>query len=178
MEIQETLTDAVSEAVAKASDPWLILGGDFNRYDMSIVSQMVPGLIIARSEPTRGDATLDYSFTNFDSLIERTETCFPIESEANKSDHKSVSYEAILTRPSSFAWETSEYLKVTEEGSIKFKNKIDAENWMDIQKLSPNVDEMTELFHKKLDRLISECFVWKRSRKKSCLLYTSPSPRD
>ena len=71
-DILEALTDAVSEAKAKADDPWLIIGGDFNRYDTSGVSLNVPELTQAVSEPTRGDATLDYSFTNFDSLIENT----------------------------------------------------------------------------------------------------------
>ena len=35
-DIQETLTDAISESIAKADNPWLVCGGDFNRYDMSL----------------------------------------------------------------------------------------------------------------------------------------------
>ena len=86
-EIMETLTDAISESVAKANDPWLVVGGDFNRYDTSNITQIIPQLARVHSSPTRGDATLDYSFTNFQHLIEKTTTCFPIESDHNKSDH-------------------------------------------------------------------------------------------
>ena len=43
-DIKEPLTDAKSEATAKANQPWLVLGGDFNRYDMSVLTQMVPEL--------------------------------------------------------------------------------------------------------------------------------------
>ena len=142
-EILETLTDAISESIAKADNPWLVIGGDFNRYDTSYVTQMIPELIKARPGPTRGDATLDYAFINFDTMIEKTKECYPVESYMNKSDHKSVSYESILTRPSSSAWETSEYLKVTSEGSKQFKNLIEAESWLDIQSLHPDVDAMT-----------------------------------
>ena len=91
-DIQEALTDAISEATAKANNPWLIVGGDFNRYDMNIVTQMVPELAVVATKPTRGSATLDYVFTNFNTYIERTETCYPIESDTNKSDHMSVIY--------------------------------------------------------------------------------------
>ena len=47
----------------------------------------------------------------------------------------SVTYDAILTRPATFAWETSEYIKVTREGSAKFKN----EDWNTVNKASPAV---------------------------------------
>ena len=94
------MTDPISEAKAKALDPWLVVGGDFNQYDTSRISQNVPELIKAKSGPTRGEATLDYSFTNFDSLIENVTTCFPVEREINKPYHNSVVYESILTRRS------------------------------------------------------------------------------
>lgn len=120
-DILETLTDAISEAIAKANDPWILVGGDFNRYNTSVISQTVPQLSKVDSEPTRRDATLDYTFTNFGQLIDKVQTCYPIESDHNKSDHMSVAYNAILTRPASFAWETSEYLKITSEGRADFR---------------------------------------------------------
>ena len=85
----------------------------------------------------------------------------------NHNNHLSVAYNAILTRPAAFSWETSEYLKITSEGSQEFKTLIGAEVWSELEKLHPNVDKMTETFHQKLDRMIGKCFVWKKSRKKS-----------
>ena len=43
-DVIETLTDAISEAIAKADNPWLIIGGDFKRYDLTTVTQLVPSL--------------------------------------------------------------------------------------------------------------------------------------
>ena len=54
-----------------------------------------------------------------------------------REDHMSVSYEAILTRSAAFVWETSEYLKVTMEGSTKFKEPISRETRSGIEQLKP-----------------------------------------
>ena len=75
------------------------------RYGTSYIGQMSPDLTVIPTGPTRNDATLDYTFSNFTSLVESAETCFPIESSTNKSDHMSILYEAILTRPATFAWD-------------------------------------------------------------------------
>ena len=74
-----------------------------------------------------------------------------------------------------FVWETSEYLKITTEGTEKFKLLVDAKAWSEVEKSKPEVDRMTEIFHNKLDGIISGCFKWKKSRKKST---DSPWVRD
>ena len=43
-DVIEALTDDISKAKAKANDPWLIVGGDFNRYDTSNIAQIIPDL--------------------------------------------------------------------------------------------------------------------------------------
>ena len=59
--MMEALTDAITEAKSKADSLWIILGGDFNRYDTTVIERTVPDLTKVESEPTRGDATLDLS---------------------------------------------------------------------------------------------------------------------
>ena len=59
-EIFESLTDAISEARAKANSPWLIIAGDWNRYDTSAISNAFPDLKKRETAPTRNDALLDY----------------------------------------------------------------------------------------------------------------------
>ena len=67
--ILETLTDAISEARAKSDSPWIVIGGDWNRYDVSYITTMYPDLIKIHTEPTRKEATLDYVFTNFNHSV-------------------------------------------------------------------------------------------------------------
>ena len=40
----ETLIDAVSEARAKANSPWIVIAGDWNRYDTSGISKAFPDI--------------------------------------------------------------------------------------------------------------------------------------
>ena len=111
--------------------------------------------------------TLDYSFTNFEEKIKSSEVCFPVESDTSKSDHNSVVYDCVLSRPATFAWETHEYLQMTPEGIEKFSELIAKESWDEVKDSSLGVDNMTQKFHDKLDWMVSKCFTWKRSRHKS-----------
>ena len=109
--ILESLTDAISEAKAKSDCPWLIIAGDWNRYDTRTIHTMYPDITVHKTGPTRGNATLDYVLTNFEAVIVRSQVCFPVELAKNASDHAMVLIESNLERPVSFVWETHEYLK-------------------------------------------------------------------
>ena len=131
------------------------------------MSKTYPDLIKRQTGPTRGDAVLDYSFTNFEQMIERSEVCFPIESTNSKSDHCLIVYESRLNRPATFAWETHEYIKLTEEGTRKFGDLIRNESWNSVLELAPDPDKMVSEFQAILDRYVSSCYSWKRIRRKS-----------
>ena len=120
--VMEILTDAISEARSKTDSPWIVVGADWNRYNTESLSTMHPDLVKVTTGPTRKDAVLDYVFTNFPNEITSKEVCFPLESDASKSDHNIVPIDSLLSRPATFSWETHEYLKVTKEGSDEFCN--------------------------------------------------------
>ena len=165
--IFETLTDAISEAKAKANSPWIVIGGDWNKYGTDSITRAFPDMQKHNTGPTRGPATLDYVFTNFENNIERLEVCFPLESASHRSDHGLVIFECLLQRPATFAWETHEYIKITKAGTEKFNNLIKAEKWESVTELAPQVDLMVARFQEILDLHMSECFVWKRIRRRS-----------
>ena len=128
---------------------------------------MYPELSKITTGPTRKDAILDYVFTNFPNEVLNSEVCYPLESSNKKSDHKIITYDCLLYRPATFAWETHEFLKVTEEGSEEFSRRIKNQDWSLVSSLAPNMDKMAEKFNLILDKHLSACFSWKRLRKKS-----------
>ena len=130
--MQETLVDAISEACAKADSPWLVIAGDWNRYDLSCIADSYPNLSMVETPPTRGDALLDYSFTNFP--VDKAEVSFPVESDNSKADHAIINYECMLERPASFAWETHEYIKLTDQGVKEFSERIKMQDWSQVKK--------------------------------------------
>ena len=92
---------------------------------------------------------------------------FPVESAENRpSDHGIVSYEAMLDRPADFAWETHEYLKMSQEGIDRFCTLIRSQDWSSVTN-TVNIDEKTKNFHDILDTHLKTCFIWKRVRRKS-----------
>ena len=48
--------------------------------------------------------------TKVEEKIKTSDVCFPVESDRSKSDHNSVVYDCVLSRPATFACETHEYL--------------------------------------------------------------------
>ena len=90
---------------------------DWNTYNTDPITKAFPDLTKRKTDPTRKDATLDYAFTNFKDNIQSSEVCYPVESNFNRSDHKLVAYTCMLSRPARFAWETHEYLKITDKGT-------------------------------------------------------------
>ena len=125
---------AINEARAKANSSWIITAGDWNRYDTSSVTKAFPDIQKRKTIATRKDALLDYSFTNFESDINLSEVCFPIESNiATKSDHNLVCYECILERSATFAWQMHEYVKITEEGTARFNGLLAKQDWRGVQ---------------------------------------------
>ena len=149
-QVLESLTDAISEAKAKSDNPCIVIAGDWNRYKTDLITTMFPDLTVHPTGPTRGTATLDYTFTNFEDFVVRSEVSFPIESEVNKSDHELVNYFCMLERPATFAWGTHEFMKMSDEGIERFCSLIRMEDWTKVKSCNGNI----------------------------CLLYTSPSPRD
>ena len=125
---------------------------------MSHITKTFPDLIKRETAPTRKGALLDYLFTNFEDQIVLSEVCFPIESSSDKSDHNLVCYKCLLDRPASFAWQTHEYIKITEKGKEKFNQLIRAQDWHSVTAAHPVIDTMVEEFQYLLSSLLSACF--------------------
>ena len=93
---------------------------------------------------------------------------FPLESEKDTVlDHGMVLVESLLSRQRAFTWETHYYMKTTLEGDGEFKALVQAEDWADVLLLSPDGNAMTAAFHNRLESFLSQCYVWRKVRRKS-----------
>ena len=93
-------------------------------------------------------------------------TCFPIESERTSSDHNLISYNCALERPATFAWISQEYLRTTPKGIEKFENLVKNQDWTPVSNCG-TADEKAEALNRILNEHLSNCFEWKRIRKRS-----------
>ena len=166
-EFFDVLTDAITQA-RSSSDGWISIGGDWNNRSLQPIQDLFPDILAVKTGPTRKNSTLDIFCNNFNNYVRKTEVCSPLEGELGQvSDHGIVLFEALLPRKAAFSWETHEYLKITEEGKNKFITDLNATDWSELKGLWPDEEKMTAVFQIHLDKLMNECFAWKRVRKKS-----------
>ena len=73
------ITDVVLEARRRYTDPYILVGGDFNQWD--IASALVDYIDIAETDvgPTRGDRSIDRLFSNFHRSVIESGTLPPLE---------------------------------------------------------------------------------------------------
>ena len=142
-----------------------------NGRDLTEIFRLFPDISRVVSSPTRKDAVLDITLTNYTQYVERVMVNYALESgDGKKSDHKVLQIDSVLPRPRAFVWEVHQYLKTSKEGDKRLVELIQQHDWASVEALAPNNHDMALEFHRVLAELMGVCY--------TCLLYTSPSPRD
>ena len=162
-------------------------------------------LKLAKTPPTRGRRTLDLIFTNFPDMVRSVGILPPLFSHQGvESDHFAVQVSARIPRVEQYTVQKYSYVKQTPEGDIKFAEHLRCADLDQIVR-QPNTDCMAERLHDLFREGIEKCYelrtttrksnqpqwinehvlkliAWRRAvfrrEGRSCLLYTSPSPRD
>ena len=116
--------DVVLEVKRRYRDPFLIVAGDFNQWEIGGAMSEFPDLREADVGPTRKDRVLDRIFTNFGRSQTEAGTVPPLEVEPGHpgaaSDHRVAFVRAELPRLCSFEWITHQYRYYNEESVVKF----------------------------------------------------------
>ena len=85
----ELLSDVVQEAKRLFRDCSIVVGGDFNQWQVQDLLQEHPSLTEVDHGPTRGDRAIDRTLVNFGRSIVESGTLPPLETEEGQvSDHK------------------------------------------------------------------------------------------
>ena len=79
------------------------------------------------------------------------------------SYHKILQIDSVLPCPKSFSWEVHEYLKTSKESDAKLLSLLRERDWGSVAILAP----LTVEFHRVLDELMLQCYLWKRVRRKT-----------
>ena len=129
----EYINDMIHSYKAKYQDPYIILAGDWNRADTDIAVGDFPGLLAVPTPPTRGDETLDITFTNFGNSIVEAEVCPPLLPDLGRQgrplDHNVILIQVQLPKSRKFRWMKYSYRKYTPEGDAAFGQWIVNHDW-------------------------------------------------
>ena len=113
-ECLEHITDIVLEVRRRYDDPFVVIGGDFNQWDIAGALEDYADLVESDVGPSRGSRRIDRLFSNFSGNVEAAGTLPPLETDdrSRRSDHKITFIEAVLPKKKSFKMLKYTYLSL------------------------------------------------------------------
>ena len=149
------------------NDPFVIVGGDFNKRDIKKATQDFPDIKPVHTPPTRGRNVLDIIATNANDLVVDCGVSEAIQSKDGvASDHKTVFCSLRMARVPEYVVEKYSYLHENQAGKNKFHDWMKKQSWQPVlEAVSPSdkVEALQALFREGE----SECFERKTRSKKS-----------
>ena len=118
------LEDTVREMKRIYKDPFVVLGGDFNQWEIQEVVEDFPDMNESAVGPTWGTRRIDRVFNNFGRSEIEAGTVPPLEVEPGRpgvaSDHRVAYIRAQLPRLRAFEWTTHQYRYYNPESVKQF----------------------------------------------------------
>ena len=151
----------------KYENPYVFIGGDFNRKSMSEATRDFPDIKIIPAGPTRNGSTLDILASNFNCQLIDQGTVDPISSDAGvESDHRTVFASFRMPRVPSYRVEEYSYNHISEEGDRRFEAWIRNQDWSLIKNSGQHPDEQVEILHAVFKKGMDQAYPVKRRKKK------------
>ena len=173
------IENVILELKKRYRDPYIVVTGDFNQWRVQDALLEYPDIREEDVGNTRKDKCLDRIFTNFGRSVKVAGTLPPLEVEQGEggcmSDHRIARISANLKRNRTFRWLNYTYCYYNQESVDKFGAWLSAFDWARIYDLVGS-NSKAEYYQAVVTRAMEEFFPLVTVR--SCLLYTSPSPRD
>ena len=113
-------------------DPYVYLGGDFNKSNLSKIVKDYKDIRIIKSGPTRGSSTLDIFATN-NNEVNEVEVLPPIENEIGiQSDHRVVCLRTRMPRVPAYEVKQYKYRRRDEDSLQLFDQYLKRQDWSEV----------------------------------------------
>ena len=128
------ITEMISEAKRKFSEPLIVLAGDFNQWPIQEAVQDFVDMSEVAVGPTRGSRAIDRVFVNFGQAVTAKGTVEPLETESDggqvrQSDHRVAYVRSKLQKLYTYEWLSYSYLYYNEESVEDFRAWIASYDW-------------------------------------------------
>ena len=156
------VADIVLDIKSKYQDPFVLVAGDFNQWNIGDALSEFADLEEIPSPPTRGDRKLDKIFLNWPDDVDDSGCLPPLESDldgAQKtfSDH-SIQYACSrLPRKDPVKWERYSFRPFTKKGEADFKEEILTVDWQDVLSMTSSNSKADRL-QVRLDSMMDKHF--------------------
>ena len=161
------MNDALMTIKNKYSNPYIFVGGDFNRRNFREATREYPEIRAIHTGPTRGPLTLDIIASNTNDHLIDAGTTDPIYNENNvPTDHLSVYCRHRMPRVPSYEIQQYSYFHLDEAGDLKFGRWLEAQTWDAVYK-EEDVSNKTAALHDLFNQGMRHSYEWKTRKKKS-----------
>ena len=131
------LNECIDRLKTKYIDPIIIVGGDFNRKNLSPFLSASPELAAIAAGPTRNGTALDEMYTNISRSIVQKEILPPLcKEDGTNSDHQIIAASAEISKNRKNIMSSFTFRPLTKNGTEKFKSLLLNTDWKTIQKPS------------------------------------------
>ena len=132
------IEDVIIEIKRKYSDPYLVIGGDFNQWRVSRVMDNFADIREVDVGNTRGNRSIDKIFINMSRSVVESGTLLPLETEGQdeamrrRSDHKLTYCRLLLEKKKAFRWEVYKYRRFNDSAVARFWEWIVMYDWAEV----------------------------------------------
>ena len=162
----EYLEDLIVEVKRRYSDPYIILGGDFNQWAADQAVAECPDICEIPVGPTRGDRSIDRVFCNMSRSVTASGTVPPLDAGQSLSDHRIAHATFQLQRRQSYEWITYSYRVCTEEARKDFGSWLVTQDWSEVL-MTQGASEKAKVYQELIDAAMDTFFPVRTTRRKS-----------
>ena len=160
------MTCVISQLKTSNDSPYILVGGDFNHFDTSSITDDFEDLNLVQTLPTRGNKTIDLAFTNLPVAETGIRPPLRCDESQTDSDHKLVTYRAEWQHSHKFEWIITRGRKMTEENVQECIARLNNYPWEE-NITSENPSEIADQLHATLIKIADETMPWKTCKKRS-----------
>ena len=129
-EFLDQLCDTILVLKNKYNDPYIMLGGDFNKRNLKAATRDYPEITPVITPPTRGTAILDIIATNMTSSVIEAGVTEPVHTqEGTKSDHKTVYATFRMPRVPNYELHKYSYIRKNAASLAAYDDFLKAQDW-------------------------------------------------
>ena len=165
------VSEIVLDMKRKFADPYLVITGDFNQWDIADGLSDFSDVREEQVGPTRGLLAIDRIFTNMSRSVQSSGTWAPLqttdsEEDARTSDHRVAFCAFELRRRETFTWKVYSYRHYTDEAEEAFKRWIVLHDWKEVHE-AVGSNNKTNVYQRTLQTAIEEFFPLRTTKRKS-----------
>ena len=155
------LYEIIIELKRRYKDPYLVISGDFNQWDVARAVEEFRDITEIDLGPTRGSRTIDRTFTNFEKVTE-SGVLSPLQTDGEdghirRSDHGTTFLSAVLNRKDKYRWLTYTYRYNNKESADKFGEWLVANKWEGVLE-AVGSEAKAVAYQSMIDQAIAEFF--------------------